>query len=114
MKEIRYLILLLKLVFLNKIIENIIEEINTIRPIIIISPPASQAFKVGGMEIIIFASTPSAAKPITPKLTIPALPHWILIPSVIIDDIKHKLNIVSAKFQLWKIPTVAKIITIKV
>jgi hypothetical protein len=75
MKEIRYLILLLKLVFLNKIIENIIEEINTIRPIIIISPPASQAFKVGGMEIIIFASPPSAAKPITPKLTIPALPH---------------------------------------
>ena len=56
-------------------IENIIEEINTIRPIIIISPPASQAFKVGGMEIIMFASPPSAAKPITPKLTIPALPH---------------------------------------
>ena len=86
---------------------------NTIRPIIIISPPASQAFKVGGIEIIMFASPPSAAKPITPKLTIPALPHWIFIPRVIIEDITHKLNIVSATFQLWKNPTAINAVTIK-
>ena len=112
-KEIKYLILLLRLLFLNKIMEKTIDKMNKIKPIIIISPPESQAFKVGGIEIIMFASPPNAAKPITPKLTIPALPHWIFIPRVIIEDIMHKLNIVSATFQLWKNPTEIKAVNIK-
>ena len=38
-------------------------------------PPSSHALRVGGIEIITLAKPPNAANPMTPKFTIPALPH---------------------------------------
>ena len=58
---------------------------------------ASDGMNSMGMAL---ARPPKAAKPITPKFTIPALPHCTLMPRVIIEDIRHKLNIVNATFQL--------------
>ena len=50
-------------------------DINMIIPKGIKIAPASHILAVGGIDTIIFASPPKAAKPITPKLTIPAFPH---------------------------------------
>ena len=60
---------------MNKNTEKIIDKTNIIKPIIIEFPPISHALLVGGIEIIMLARPPRAAKPITPKFTIPALPH---------------------------------------
>ena len=68
-------------------------------------PPASQAPGTGGIDINTPANPPRAAKPIKPKLTSPAYPHWIFTPNVMMAEIRQRLIMVKATFQLCTKPT---------
>ena len=68
-------------------------------------PPACQPAVTGGMETRTPAKPPSAANPIIPKFTMPAYPHWIFAPNVIIAEIRHRFKMAKDRFQLCSCPT---------